>query len=179
MRRLCLLAVACSSLLSGAAGAEPQNSRMEAFVKLCTAVAEKAADIEAVAASMGLKPPGTTPVVTLANMTSTIYTSDGGQLSFTITKTVYHDAIETECGSAGQKGFTADDLDMLQRFLTSGDYDGDAVRQPWGIINGRWKRKGNNPLIFVTVSSFGSVSVVMMRTIEHVGVPLDRKPNQK
>jgi hypothetical protein len=173
MRRLLLI---IGLLFPCAAGADDQSSRaLDVFLKICSAVVDEKPDIQSLAASLGFTPSRENAIrATLGNTVTSTYEFDNGP-RISVSRTTYYDATETHCTTFGKIDLNTAELGKLMDWLKLGNFDGDSGQGALGLVaTGSWKRKGNNPLIFFSLSRVASQSNLTMRRIELFGVPLDQ-----
>jgi hypothetical protein len=162
-------------LLACAAHAEDGATKgHQAFVAICSAAIDEKPDIAAIATSLGMENSGGfKDAIAIGRTGFRGFTSSQLKQGIIITITTYSDAREIECRSNSQVPSSRAEFESLaQSLMLEGDFF--PVPLP-GLIAGRWKRHGSQPLVFITMTSGASFTTLNMQRIDVTTSAPDKK----
>jgi hypothetical protein len=160
-------------LLPGAARAEDRGTKaQQAFAAICSAAIDEKPDIASIAASVEMEAAGGKDAAIAFGRTNLrVFNSSQSKQNIIIATTTFSDARQIECKSTAQTPATRTDLESLaQSMRLEGDF-----LQIAPLTTGKWKRPGNQPLVFVTVVGTASSSTLTMQRIDISAVGTEKK----
>ena len=156
----CLMAAMMLSGVARADGDAAPTKPYQAFAAVCTAAIDENPDIVSIASSVGFPAAGGIKDALMFGQTSLrVFTVPQLKQNIVVTINSFGDARQIMCKLTMPVHTDRADLEDLARTL---DLDGSFYDLPGGT-NGAWKRRGNQPLVFVNMISANGTTLTMQR----------------
>jgi hypothetical protein len=167
-----------AALLPCAAGAQSNTVQTntlkteQAFAAVCSAAIDEKPDLVSIATSAGMSiAGGLKDGVTIGHTSLRIFVSPETKQNIIIATNTYSDAREMNCRSTVPASTARAELENLAHSLK---LEGEFIDMA-AVTQGRWKRPGNQPEVFVTMTSTAATTVLNMQRVDIVAAGPEKK----